>query len=211
MATDKVRFVRYLQGAPKDAVRLLTNEDADYLRERFEEVFANFVEERVPGFLRGAISVEPMVRLDCEEGRQSIGLRDMVIGYEKSSRTASGWNCWHIRNAATNLIEEVDEDGRSVFFKKATVLRVEPISERYPEFLRGAQVRREDDGSWSMVTRDGVQTGFPGQGYWVLDSVGKDGIPHGHILTKGTPSYDDFYACDEDGNILGRLCEVDLA
>ena len=38
-------------------------------------------------------------------------------------------------------------------------------SEEFPEFLKGANITHNEDGSWSIKTDWGVSTGFPGASY----------------------------------------------
>ena len=129
-----------------------------------------------------------------------------VIGYEKSEKTSSGWNCWVIGNADTNLIEK---DG--VFYKKATIMKAQAVSETVPDFLQGARTRKNADGSWSIQTDWGVSTGYPGEAYWVLYGTKEDGSPDANILTKTEKSYGEYIVCTSDGQDIGRLAEIDPA
>ena len=73
-------------GQKKDAVRVNSAQD-------------------IPEFLSESIKViDGKLCLQCVEGDETSPL-GKVIGYEKSERTASGWNCWVIGNADTNLVE----------------------------------------------------------------------------------------------------------
>ena len=112
-------------GAKKDAIRVNTGKD-------------------IPEFLRSTIAIEGgQVKLVCVEGAEVAPLGS-VIGYEESEKTSTGWNAWCIGNAATNLIER---DG--VFYKKATILTAQQVSDEAPEFLEGANIRHNSDGSWT--------------------------------------------------------------
>lgn len=160
----------------------------------------------IPEFLKEAIrGVNNELELDCAEGTQHCP-RGSVIGYEASKNTSSGWNCWCIGNAAINL-EEID----GVFYTKPTVLQAMPVSEEFPEFLKGADISHNADGSWSIKTDWGVSTGFPGESYWVLYGIKADGTLDANILTKTEESYKKFIVCDDDGNDIGFLCEIDPA
>lgn len=106
-------FIHKEAGQRKDAVRVSSYND-------------------IPEFLKSAISVTTEgIKLDCVEGRE-VAPFGAVIGYEKSKKTSSGWNCWVIGNADTNLIEK---DG--VFYKKATIMKAQAVSETVPDFLQG--------------------------------------------------------------------------
>lgn len=116
-------FIHKEAGQRKDAVRVRSYND-------------------IPEFLKSAISVTTEgIELDCVEGRE-VAPFGAVIGYEKSEKTSSGWNCWVIGNADTNLIEK---DG--VFYKKATIMKAQAVSETVPDFLQGARTRKNADGS----------------------------------------------------------------
>ena len=83
-----ILFIHKEAGAKKDAVRV--NSEAD-----------------IPEFLKGAVKVNGnKLELECVEGNETANL-GAVIGYEKLERTSSGYNCWVIGNAKTNLIENV--------------------------------------------------------------------------------------------------------
>ena len=160
----------------------------------------------IPEFLRETITIsDGVVSLVCVEGSETCPLGS-VVGYEQSKKTKTGYNTWFIANAATNLVEK---DG--VFYTKATVLEATPITDEEPELLRGANIWRNEDGSWSYGASWGVQTGFPGQAYWVKSGVNEQGVPKGYILTKSEESYKLFIVCDEDGNDVGFLYEIDPA
>ena len=72
----------------------------------------------IPDFLKDAIKVvDGKIQLECVEGTETTEF-GAVIGYEVSENTLSGYNCWVIGNAATNLVEK-----NGVFYKKATVMK----------------------------------------------------------------------------------------
>ena len=172
-------------GQRKDAVRVRTAED-------------------IPDFLRETIQVEgEKLILVCVEGTETAPLGS-VIGYEASSQTSTGWNSWVIGNASTNLIEV---DG--VFYKKATIFQAQPLDDEFPEFLKGANICRNQDGSWTIVTPWGKSTGYPGKAYWIRYGSRPDGSPDANILTKTEKSYRDYIVCDDSGKDIGLLCEID--
>ena len=182
---DKPIFIRKESGKKKDAVRISKEED-------------------IPEFLRGSVTIENgELVLDCVEGKERAPLGS-VIGYEKSDKTASGMNTWNIANAATNLVEK---DGE--FFTKATVFQAERVGSMLPSFMKGAPAALNHDGSWTVTTDWGQSTGFPGEAYFVRYGTKDDGTPDVNILTKTEESYQAYYVCDENGNIIGRLSEID--
>ena len=160
----------------------------------------------VPEFLKGSISVVyGVIGLTCVEGNETATLGS-VIGYEESDKTGTGWNTWVIGNADTNLIEK---DG--VFYKKATVMPAMAVTDEFPEFLEGADIKHNPDGSWSIKTDWGESTGFPGEAYWVKYGTKEDGSIDANILTKTEKSYSEYIVCDSDGQDIGLLCEIDPA
>ena len=112
-------FIHKEAGQRKDAVRVRSYND-------------------IPEFLKSAISVTTEgIELDCVEGRE-VAPFGAVIGYEKSEKTSSGWNCWVIGNADTNLIEK---DG--VFYKN----RTQYASPGYPGEAYWVLYGTKEDGS----------------------------------------------------------------
>ena len=174
-------------GAKKDAIRVTTAND-------------------IPEFLKSTIAIEDgQVKLVCVEGSEVAPLGS-VIGYEESEKTSTGWNAWCIGNAATNLIER---DG--IFYKKATILTAQQVNDETPDFLEGANIRHNSDGSWTIVTDWGESTGFPGEAYWVLYGQKADGTPDANILNKTEKSYKDYIFYDKTANDIGWLSEIDPA
>ena len=183
----KIVNIHKQAGQKKDAIRVTTVSD-------------------IPDFLRSSIDIAgDTLYLVCVEGSETCPVGS-VIGYEESEKTSTGYNCWHIANAATNLTEI---DG--VFYKKATVMPAMAVTDEFPEFLEGADITRNADGSWSIKTDWGVSTGFPGEAYWVRYGTKEDGTPDANILTKSEKSYRDYIVCDENGTDIGLLCEIDPA
>lgn len=83
--------------------------------------------------------------------------------------------------------------------------------ESIPEFLGGADIHQNEDGSWTIKTDWGESTGFPGKAYWVRYGTKEDGTPDANILTKTEKSYRDYIVCDENGKDIGFLYELDPA
>ena len=180
----KVINIHQEQGAKKDAVRVSEIKD-------------------IPDFLSEAIKiVDGRIQLECVEGNQSTE-PGVVIGYEKSEKTSSGYNCWVIGNAAKSLVEI---DG--VFYKKALIYQAAPMeSDELPEFMDGLDVHKNDDGSWTIKKSWGDQTGFPGEAYWIYHGVKEDGTKGVSILTKLEESFRSYFVCDEVGNNICKLSE----
>lgn len=185
--TQNIIRIHKQAGQKKDAIRVNTVAD-------------------IPEFLTATITVvDESLHIVCVEGNETAPIGS-VIGYEESSQTPTGWNCWVIGNAATNLVEI---DG--VFYKKATVMEAKRVDNTYPQFLEGANITHNANGSWTIKTNWGESTGYPEKAYWVRYGTNEDGTPDANILTKTEKSYKDFIVCDEDGNDIGFLCEIDPA
>ena len=170
---------------PKDAVRIRSAED-------------------IPDFLRGTISIEgeEMVMHNAEGSNQRAPL-GMVCGFEKSEATSSGYGMWPISDES-RLIER---DGK--FFAKPTPTPACPIGPEPPEWMSGAEIRHNRDGSFTMKTDWGESTGRPGEAYWVLYGVKADGRPDANILTISERSFSDYFLCTEDGQNICTLAEFD--
>lgn len=179
---EKTFFVRKKAGQKKDAFRVTNHES-------------------IPDFLRETVTIgtDGLVHLRCVEGDETCPLGS-VIGYEKSPNTGTGYNTWVIGNAATNLIEE---DG--VFYKKATVMQAEFVSDEFPEFLAGASIRRNDDGTWTITTDWGESTAIPGDALWVRYGTKPDGTPDANAVSMRERAYFEYYLCEPDGTIIDLL------
>ena len=178
-------FIRKEAGKKKDAIRV--NSEAD-----------------IPAELKDTIKiVDGQLELDCTEGIEHAPLGS-VIGYEVSANTKSGMNAWNIANYKDSLVEK---DG--VFYTKAAINRAQKIGDELPAFMEGADVVKNEDGSYTVTTDWGQSTGYPEEAYFVCYGQKPDGKPDVNILTKTEPSYDAYYVCDQDGNVIEKLSEMD--
>ena len=214
MNLDEQIFIRKQAGKKKDAIRVSREEDIPEnlkgaikivdikdIPERFMDV--ENANEKRKNVIEKIKQDGLAVCLDCVEGTEYAPLGS-VIGYEKSNKTASGINTWHIANAATNLVEE-----NGVFYTKATVLPAQRVGEELPKFMEGTQIFRNEDGSWTVITSWGQSTGYPGEAYFIRYGTREDGTPSVNILTKSEESYNAYYVCDENGNIIAQLSQID--
>ncbi len=78
-----------------------------------------------------------------------------------------------------------------------------------PEWVEGAPVAKNEDGSFTVTTSWGKSTGNIMDCYWMRYGDNKDGSPDVNILTKSEPSFDDYYLCTEDGRNICPLREFD--
>ena len=175
-----------------------------YIRKKFGKkkpaVRINKVED-IPEELRKAIKiVDDMIELDCTEGDELVPLGS-VIGYEYSPNTESGINTWKIDNVDNLFL--IEENGE--FFTNDTINKAVMIGEELPDFLEEENITRNEDGSWTLKTDWGESTGYPGEGYFVLYGTKDHGKSNVNILTNSEPSFDEYYVCDADGNIIDGL------
>lgn len=158
-------------------------------------------ESDIPDFLSESVLIQGgKIFLNSSEKTAPLG---SVIGYEKSDTTKSGYITWHIINPDTCLVE-VNRN----FYQKAKVFLASPVTHHFPKFIDGANIIRNSDGSWSIITDFGISTGFPGKAYWILSGKKEDGTPDANIISN----YEDYYACDYvTGEEIGPLSEIAFA
>lgn len=161
----------------------------------------------IPKFLSKTISVYGNVvtffNRESETGIEKAPVGS-IIGYEKYEQSPSGWNAWWIEDES--LLNEINGE----FYVKPVSLKVLPVSDKFPEFMRGADIVRSDDGTWTFNVYGG-QIAHPGKDYWVQTGVDSKGTPQGYILGKDTPSYESLVLLNENGEIANLLCCLDPA
>lgn len=91
----------------------------------------------------------------------------------------------------------------------STMKIAEKMTDTLPCFLTLARTTHNPDGSWSIHTPHGVQTGYPGQAYWILLSKSPEGLPIAGILLKSDADYHDYMVMDDLGKDLDWLDEID--
>lgn len=177
--------IRKKIGYRKDAVRINTVTD-------------------IPWFLERCIKiVDDRLLFISINGTEAVSLGS-IIGYDESTFVPTGWNCYLIDNSDNNLIEF---DG--AFYNKGIIIEAKRVDDIFPEFLTGADITHNSDGSWTIKNDFGEHTGYPGNAYWMLLRTKRDGTPDGTILNKNDESYKDYIVCDNNGNDVGLLCELD--
>lgn len=177
--------IHKMAGVKKDAVRVSCETD-------------------IPDFLFGTVAIDPLageIVLACIDGEERCPLGS-VIAYEQSTKTKTGWNAWHKANAASTLVEV---DG--AFYEKPKAYKAQEMADEVPSFLEGADIWRNEDGSWSIQTPWGVSTGTPGAAYWVRYGTREDGTPDANILAVETASFEAYIVADEEGNDICSLPE----
>lgn len=175
----------YIQKDPKEKQAFRLNSAAD-----------------IPEFLKDAISTEPdgTFRLDCLEGVE-IAPKGVLVAYEKDSRTKSGWNAWVCGKDRLACLH-------GKFYTRPSVTEAALIRDgQLPDFMQGANVYRNENGSYFLTTPWGTSLGRPDEGLFVCykRGEGKDARPDVNILTFGAESVKEYSICTKDGDNLCRL------
>lgn len=84
-----------------------------------------------------------------------------------------------------------------------------PMGSEIPEWLEGASITKNIDGSFSLSTRLRNLTGNMMDSYWVRCGTDENEIPLANILDKSTPYFDTYVVCTEDGQDICPLREFD--
>lgn len=195
----------------------MANESAIFITKQpsVKEAFRFNSEADIPEFLRNSIHIsdDGIITLDSAEGAEAeVAEREKIIGkviaYEKSDKTESGYNAW-VMDDESRIIEK---DG--VIYNKPTPTLALPIGQEgaeTPLFLEGADITKNEDGSFSIKTDWGVSQGREGEAYWVRYGMREDGTPDANILTKSEKSFEQYFLCDSEGNIISSLKDFDFA
>ena len=154
----------------------------------------------IPAFLAKTVRkrLDGKFALDCLEGEETAPA-GVIIAYEKEPRTRSGWNSWVIADES----RIIEKDGK--IYARPKVTEAALIGSRLPSFMDGADVTRNDDGSYTVTTDWGRSSGKPGDGLFVRYGTKADGKPDVNILTFGTESAKQYNLCTKDGRNLCRL------
>jgi len=161
--------------------------------------------EDIPESLKEVIKVEDgELLLNCLEGKQTAPLGS-VIAYEKLE--SGKMNVWNKKNYKETTIEV-----NGVFYELPKINMALPLLEKHNNKL--ISLLKEDfkilkDGTYQLTTDWGVMTCEPGNGYLVIYGTKDNGQVDANFLTKGTPSFENYYIVDERGQILESLSEYD--
>ncbi len=162
-------------------------------------------EADIPAFLSDVVRVEgEMLVLDCLEGTERAPLGS-VIAFEKLE--SGKMNVWNKANWATTT-REVD----GVFYELPKPNRAVAVTDEIPSSIvkgLGDRFKVLEDGTFQIDAGWGLVTCRPYGGYLVIYGVKEDGTFDANFLTKGTPSFLQYYVLDEEGNITQTLEEYD--
>ncbi len=170
----------------KDCVRILSQSD-------------------IPENLKDVIKIEgDTLVLDCLEGEEKAPIGS-VIAFEKLED--GKMNVWNKANWKETT-REVD----GVFYEISKINTAVSVTESVPSSIvdgLGDRLTRLEDGSYQITTDWGLATCKPNDGYFIIYGKKEDGSLDANFLAKGTPSYEQYYVCDENGNIIQSLKEHD--
>lgn len=207
---DVPETIRDAEGAVSEMSR---DEVAQYVKQERENIRDAITAGKDPKDFESkravldAVEKHGALRFDCTEyaSGEVVPLDGRVIGFEKTDKTQSGYNMWCI-NDESRIIEK---DG--VIYAKPTPTPAEPMGANPPDFLAGAPIKSQPDGSYTIQTDWGESSGKPGEAYWVKYGTKSNGTPDANILTKSEKSFSDYYLCTEDGTNVCPLPEFDAA
>lgn len=170
----------------KDCVRISSNED-------------------IPEFLKEVVKVEgDMLVLDCLDGEERVPLGS-VIAYEKLE--SGKMNVWNKENWKETT-REID----GIFYELPKPNKAVRVGDELPSFViegLGERLTRLEDGSFQIDNGRGLVKCAPNNGYVVIYGTKEDGSLDANFLTKGTPSFEQYFVLDEEGDIIQTLTEYE--
>ena len=158
----------------------------------------------IPEFLKDSIKVNGNMIEVRSKQLSEVGELGSIVMYEKSAISGK-YNCrFFKKNDGIELIEK-----QGVLYNKPAILKAQLITDKFPEFLRGANISRYSNYSWSIETCSGIVKGYIGKAYWLYYGLDNTGKPVGSILRKCDIEYFNYLVCDADEKDLGWLHVLD--
>lgn len=159
----------------------------------------------IPDFLMGVIKVigDTLV-LDCLEGEERCPLGS-VIAYEKLE--SGKMNVWNKANW-----KETTKEVNGVFYELPTSYKAVRITDSIPQDIvkkLGTRFSVLPTGEFQIDVGWGLARCAPYNGYLVIYGEKEDGSLDANFLTRGTPSFNQYYVLNENGEILESLQEYD--
>ena len=159
----------------------------------------------IPEFLKDVVKIEGNnLVLDCLEGEEKAPIGS-VIAFEKLE--SGKMNVWNKANWKETT-REID----GVFYEIPKTNMATPVTDTLPESVvagLGERLKKLDDGKFQIDAGWGLVTCAPDNGYLVIYGKKEDGSLDDNFLTKGTPSFEQYYVVDDQGNIIQTLTEYD--
>ena len=161
--------------------------------------------EDIPEFLQDVVKVDgDELVLDCLEGEERAPLGS-VIAYEKlESGKMNVWNKANWKETTTEI------DG--VFYELPKPNQAVRVTEQMPDFVAaglGDRFTVLPDGTYQIDAGWGLVQCAPNNGYLVIYGQKEDGSLDANFLTKGTPSFKQYYVLDANGNLSQTLEDYD--
>ena len=158
----------------------------------------------IPEFLKDYIKVNGNKIEVLNENSSEIGQLGSIVMYEQSIIPGK-YNCRLLnKDDNGNFIEKY-----GVLYRKPSIVKAQLVTKEFPEFLRGANISRYSDYSWTIETCSGIMKGYIGKAYWLYYGLDDAGKPIGGILKKYGREYFDYLVCDESKKDLGWLWVLD--
>lgn len=163
----------------------------------------------VPEFLSKNVKIEGEVATClCIDGKDNTpvvqtGKVGCIIAYEPDTDNVTGtnWNCWILgEDYVQERLDLIDGE----YFAKPVPTVAAICTDELPDFTKGMQIIREDDGTFSFDPGWGdgtILNAKPGKGIWILYGVRKDGVtPDVNFCQFGTKSSANYIVLMDDGS-----------
>jgi len=162
-------------------------------------------ENDIPDYLKDVIKIDgDMLVLDCLEGEERAPIGS-VIAFEKLK--SGKMNVWN----KANWKETTMEIG-GVFYEIPKSNLAVPLCETLPDNIitgLGNRLTILEDGTYQIDAGWGLVSCQPYDGYLVIYGKKEDGSLDANFLTKGTPSFQQYFVVNEKGVIVQSLEEFD--
>lgn len=159
----------------------------------------------IPDFLESVVRVEwENLVLDCLEGEERCPLGS-VIAYEKLDN--GKMNVWSKANWREST-KEVD----GVFYEIPKKYKAVRVTDTIPQSIISGIGKRFSvlpTGKFQIDAGWGLMKCAQNNGYIVIYGKKEDGSLDANFITKGTPSFSQYYVVDADGDMTQSLKEYD--
>ena len=162
-------------------------------------------ESSIPDFLKSVVRIEgDTLVLDCLEGEERCPLGS-VIAFEKLDN--GKMNVWNKANW-----KETTQEINGVFYELPKPNIAVRITDTIPQSIitgLGNRFSVLPTGEFQIDAGWGLVKCAPNNGYVVIYGKKEDGSLDANFLTKGTPSFNQYYVLDANGEIVQSLEEYD--
>jgi hypothetical protein len=162
-------------------------------------------ENDIPDFLKSVIRIDgKKLILDCLEGQEKAPIGS-VIALEKLEN--GNMNVWNKANWRETT-KEID----GVFYELPKPNIAVKITDTIPQNIidgLGQRFSVLPTGEFQIDAGWGLVKCAPNNGYVVIYGKKEDGSLDANFLTKGTPSFAQYFVLDKEGNIVQTLDEYD--